>query len=196
MPKIVDHDARRNEIVRATWQLIARQGIRGTTMREIAREAGFANGALTPYFANKDAILTAAFRHVFAASDARIERVTDGRRGIDALWRAVLEILPLDEERTLEARIVVPFWEEALASSDQREVHASTSNSWREKLRQHLAEAREDGELDPGTDPTEAADALYVFSMGTQTLALLEPEHYSPERLERLTAEVIERLRA
>ena len=196
MPKIVDHDARRNEIVQATWRLIARQGIRGTTMREIAREAGFANGALTPYFANKDAILTAAFRHVFASSDERIARVTAGRRGFDALWHAVLEILPLDEERTLEARIVVPFWEEALANSDQREVHAATSVSWRDKLRLHLVEAEEDGELAAGYDPANVADVLYVFTMGTQTLALLEPEHYAPERLELITRRFIDRLRA
>ncbi|MBA4102389.1 MAG: TetR/AcrR family transcriptional regulator, partial [Arthrobacter sp.] len=36
MPKIVDHDERRLELVDATWRIIARQGLEGATMREIA----------------------------------------------------------------------------------------------------------------------------------------------------------------
>ena len=196
MPKIVDHDARRADIVQATWRLIARQGIRGTTMREIAREAGFANGALTPYFENKDAIVTAAFRHVFAATDERIAAATHGKRGFDALWHVVLEILPLDEERRLEARIVIPFWEEAVGDEQQREISAAASNTWRTNLRRHLEEAREAGDLGPGHDPATAADALFVFTMGTQALALLEPGHYTPERLRELTRAWLDALRA
>ena len=40
MPKIVDHDQRRIELVDATWRIIARLGIESATMREIALEAG------------------------------------------------------------------------------------------------------------------------------------------------------------
>ena len=50
MPKVVDHDQRRVELVQATWRIIAREGIERATMRGIAAEAGFANGALKPYF--------------------------------------------------------------------------------------------------------------------------------------------------
>ena len=50
MPKIVDHDERSLELVDATWRIIARQGMERGTMREMAIEEGFANGALKPYF--------------------------------------------------------------------------------------------------------------------------------------------------
>jgi AcrR family transcriptional regulator len=33
MPKLVDHEARRKEIVEATWRLIASKGPDGLTMR-------------------------------------------------------------------------------------------------------------------------------------------------------------------
>ena len=39
MPKIVDWDAQRDEILSATWRVIARDGITGATIRAIAREA-------------------------------------------------------------------------------------------------------------------------------------------------------------
>jgi len=48
VPKIVGHDERRLELVDATWRIIARHGMEGATLREIATEAGFAHGALKP----------------------------------------------------------------------------------------------------------------------------------------------------
>ena len=39
MPKIVDWDERRDEILSATWRVIARDGIDGATIRAIAKEA-------------------------------------------------------------------------------------------------------------------------------------------------------------
>jgi AcrR family transcriptional regulator len=46
MPKIVDWDARRDEILSATWRVIVRDGIAGATVRAIAREAGCSPGIL------------------------------------------------------------------------------------------------------------------------------------------------------
>ena len=85
MPKIVDHDERRLELVDATWRIIARMGIESATMREIATEAGFANGALKPYFPTKDTLLTFAFGHVFNRTNERIAEVTAGLSGLAAL---------------------------------------------------------------------------------------------------------------
>ncbi|MDX2827605.1 TetR family transcriptional regulator [Streptomyces ipomoeae] len=59
MPKIVDHEARRRLIIESVWALIGRRGLPGVTMRELAAEAGFANGGLAPYFRDKDEILFA-----------------------------------------------------------------------------------------------------------------------------------------
>lgn len=39
MPKIVDHDQRRRDLVEATLRIILRQGLAGATMRDIATEA-------------------------------------------------------------------------------------------------------------------------------------------------------------
>ena len=37
MPKIVDHELRRQELLAAAWRVIARTGVVGLTTREIAR---------------------------------------------------------------------------------------------------------------------------------------------------------------
>ena len=60
MPKIVDWDARRDEILSATWRVIARDGIARATIRAIAREAGCSRGILAHYFDDKADILGSA----------------------------------------------------------------------------------------------------------------------------------------
>ncbi|HMQ28716.1 MAG TPA: TetR family transcriptional regulator, partial [Acidimicrobiales bacterium] len=72
MPKIVDHEARRGEIVRAAWRIIVRDGFDAATMAAIAAEAGFANGALKPYFATKHDLLVAAFEHLYDQTTRRV----------------------------------------------------------------------------------------------------------------------------
>ena len=75
MPKIVDWDARRDEILSATWRVIARDGIAGATIRAIAREANCSRGILAHYFDDKADILGSALvmshRRVAARMDAR-----------------------------------------------------------------------------------------------------------------------------
>ena len=73
MPKVVDHGQRRQELVEATWRIIARHGLSGATMRQIAAEAGFANGALKPYFPTKAELVEATYAFVFDRTNRRVE---------------------------------------------------------------------------------------------------------------------------
>jgi Bacterial regulatory proteins, tetR family len=41
MPKKIDHEERREELVRAVWRVIVDRGVDEATMREIARESGY-----------------------------------------------------------------------------------------------------------------------------------------------------------
>lgn len=175
MPKIVDHDERRLELVDATWRIIARQGMEGATMREIALEAGFANGALKPYFPTKDTLLEFAFGHVFNRTNWRIAEVTGGRSGLDALKAFCLEVLPLDEERINEARIVIPFWQKAVTDPGKAEIHRQSMEEWVATIRRYLAEARNSGDVRAAVDDSLLARQLLNMLLGAQIEAALAP---------------------
>src|SRR5688500_17625286 len=105
MPKIVDHDERRREVLSAATAVIVRDGIDAATSRAIAKEAGYSNGVLAHYFADKDEILLSALRDSHRRIRARItERVGDAR-GLAALREVLMDNLPLDEERAQETRL-------------------------------------------------------------------------------------------
>lgn len=183
MPKIVDHHKRRLELVEATWRIIATRGIEGATMREIAMEAGFANGALKPYFPTKDDLLTFAFGHVFNQTNARMESATLGLHGLSALRSYCHEILPLDVERLNEARIAIAFWQRALTDPAKAALHDSSMEQWREALFSKLGEARGLGEVKGGLDDEDIVGGIMTFVLGAQVTATLSPEHHSAEQL-------------
>jgi AcrR family transcriptional regulator len=184
VPKIVDHEKRRLELVEATWRIIASRGIEGATMREIAMEAGFANGALKPYFPTKDDLLSFAFGHVFNQTNTRMSDSTVGLHGLVALRRYCHEILPLDAERLNEARIAIAFWQRALTDPAKAALHDSSMELWREALFAKLREARDLGELKEGLNDDDIVGGIMTFALGAQITATLTPEHHSGDQLQ------------
>ena len=68
MPKVVDHDQRRAELVLALWQVIHEQGIDGVTFRSVAQAAGASVGRVQHYFPSKDALVLHGCRQMVAAA--------------------------------------------------------------------------------------------------------------------------------
>ncbi|MGO4806936.1 TetR/AcrR family transcriptional regulator [Arthrobacter sp. 2MCAF15] len=175
MPKIVDHDQRRADVVSATWRLIARDGIEGATMREIAAEAGFANGALKPYFGSKEHLLAFAFEHVFHETNKRIDTATGINTGLAALRVFCHEVLPLDEEKENEARIVIGFWQRALGDTSKSALHERSMELWRERILVHLRDARAAGEIFSTVSDEDFAGILMNMLLGAQISVALAP---------------------
>jgi AcrR family transcriptional regulator len=178
MPKIVDHDQRRVELVDATWRIIAEKGLDGATMRDIAAEAGFANGALKPYFPSKDRLLDFAFEHIFAQTNRRMEAATAGLTGREALRAYCHEILPLDDERRKEAKVAIAFWQKALQDPAKAAVHERSMQQWRKSLGRLVVDAGH-----PGPDPDTAVGAIMDLVLGAQITATLSPAHHTPQKL-------------
>ena len=179
MPKLVDRERRRQEILEVTWRLMATRGADAATMREIAREAGYANGALAPYFANKDELVEAAYVHVFEQTNDRIRTAVAGRRGVAALRAFLVEVVPTTEVTRLEARIVLPFWNRTVTDERLARLNDAAMQRWRRDIRELLRQGREDGDVTVATADDVLADQLLALALGLQVLALL-PESPTP----------------
>lgn len=183
MPKIVNHDERRQELIEATWQVIAQHGLTAVTMRQIAEEAGYANGALKPYFPTKSDLLEATYNHVFALTEKRIDTATANLRGIAALRTLCLEVLPVTPELINEALIVVPFWEVAIRKPERTRAIVESIDRWHDRIITILSEADTAGELRPGFEPEDIAGTLLGFLQGSQVTAVIDPDNFNPDRL-------------
>lgn len=72
MPKIVDHDARRTELLNEALPLFANAGYTGLSMRSLAAGLGVSTGTLYHYFPNKSDLFTAMMRSIAAHNIAAV----------------------------------------------------------------------------------------------------------------------------
>ncbi|GAA2811323.1 TetR/AcrR family transcriptional regulator [Nonomuraea dietziae] len=194
MPKIVDHDERRREVLSAATAVIVRDGIDAATSRAIAKEAGYSNGVLAHYFADKDEILLSALRDSHRRIRARItERVGDAR-GLAALREVLMDNLPLDEDRAQETRLEISFWSRSLAVERLAEVQRAEAAELRAAVRRLLEEARAAGEIraDEGLD--DLTERLLALVDGLSLRALLYPGRLGRAELERIMTTTLEAL--
>ncbi|MCO8274249.1 TetR/AcrR family transcriptional regulator [Actinoplanes sp. TRM 88003] len=182
MPKIVDHDQRRGEIVDAYLSVVGRDGPAAASSRAIAAELGVGAGALWHYFDSLDAVVAAACRQVLVGTDARIAAATEGRRGLTALDAMLREIMPMARHTRDEAKVVVGFWGRLAVDRQITAGQADALDMWGARVRRHLGEAVEDGELVRHLAVDCLADVLLSIAVGQQVHAVLDAEAADPQR--------------
>ena len=194
MPKFVDHDARRVEIVNAAGRVIEREGLEGLTIRVIAAEAGASTAIVTHYFQHKEEILNAASRMSQSRIAARRAEIVKDLQGIQALEAVLAESLPLDADRKLELHIEISFWARVISDETSRAQHLKSQDHWRAAIARFVQEAMDVGEIDPNQDVVEVAEGLMAFVDGMGVEALMHPNRLSPPRQLQLLRNQIGRL--
>jgi AcrR family transcriptional regulator len=114
MPKLVDHESKRIQIAEATWKVIVRDGLDNATVRNIAKESGISVGSLRHYFPSQADLLLFSMELVSDRVLKRLEEKPKTDDPIVALQERISEVLPLDEERRVEAEVWLVFSAKAL----------------------------------------------------------------------------------
>ena len=135
MPRLVDHDARKRELLDASLALVASEGIEAATLRRLARAADCTTGAITYYFEGRDSLLVAMLRRAHQTTGARMLLAAgQGASPRDRLWAVLMEALPLDPERLAEWRVWLAFWGAAAGNPALVEENLARYAEWRALL--------------------------------------------------------------
>lgn len=190
MPKVVDHEGRREDIAEALLRLVERDGVERVSLRAVAAEAGWSTGVLAHYFGDKDELLTFAFERVHRNGAERAERRMAAAASPAAAVRALLaEALPLDVVRRREARLWFAYLERARTDDAMAEVVRRHYRLWSERLEAALAAA--------GLDAAAAHDgALELLALvdGLTVQALAAPRRLPARTQERALDASLRRL--
>jgi AcrR family transcriptional regulator len=122
VPKIVDHEKRRDEIALVACRVVAEGGFDQATIVRIAREAGYTTGMVAHYFDTKQDIIIAALRLMLRRIDERLQRNSEGER--PELLTLLAEMLPVDEERYVECAFWIAFWGQVTADKRLKRINA------------------------------------------------------------------------
>jgi AcrR family transcriptional regulator len=166
MPKVTEEHrtARREQILRATWRCVAREGFHKTTMADVIAESGLSAGAVYGYFRSKDQILTAiADRSVGTVGQVFQDMLADGAapHPADVLEAALDQLLDVAVQRDGDLTLIaVQAWGEAVRGGEIRDMIqpriAGLRDHWVEVARRHQAA----GGLAPDADPEQVGRAL------------------------------------
>ena len=157
MPKIVDHEARRQEIVAALWRVVLRDGMAGMSVRTVAAEAGASPGALRHYFTTQGELLQLAVESMVAAVAERIAVRLGTLAGraytLDDLLGMLEEVLPLDARRKGEFEVWLELVLYARTSPELRVAAEQAQRDLHTMCRQVVVAAQSpEGDVDRHTD--------------------------------------------
>ncbi|GAA2792768.1 TetR/AcrR family transcriptional regulator [Saccharopolyspora taberi] len=117
MPRQVDHQARRKLIAEALWRVARQRGMDAVSMRHVATEAGVSVGMVQHYFRTKDQMLSFALEtigeRVAERIGARLAELPGDCAPVRRVRAMLLELLPLDAARHLEAHVGFAFFTRA-----------------------------------------------------------------------------------
>jgi len=195
MPKIVDHDARRREIAEAVLRIVAREGIRGASLRTVAAETGCSTGTINHYCGDKQALLLTALREAtrrVAERMASVQNLETGRERIQSLLEAGL---PLDEDGAANCRIFYHLATEGFQDSQLASELANYYAWWRAHVRLAIEDDQRTGSF-ASFDAETLAEALVGLAEGLGIQGMFDPDRMNPERLRRDLVVMIDQLAA
>lgn len=149
-------EERRTEIIQAAVRLFAQQGFERTTTREIAAEAGIAEGTIYKYFASKQDILFAFVAPVAFHSVPRFFQLHAGQDDLEVINAFTRDRLHLFEENRDLLRVILgeALFNPALAEGLHRALNPAV-----QALTDHIAHRVAHGAFRE-VDPVIAARAL------------------------------------
>ena len=183
MPKIVDHDERRVELVDALWRVVERDGATAISIRNVAAEAGHSKSAISHYFPSRLALLTAA---VAQLGDDVLRKVaaldlTDGR--LETACAAIMAAIPDSRARRKHSEVWILLISERQTDPEVRKLLAQLDHRVSRGFIAALRTFQDSGLVHRSRDVEIEAIRLHAFVDGISLHTLHDPVAMSPKRI-------------
>ncbi|GAA4494423.1 hypothetical protein GCM10023191_033560 [Actinoallomurus oryzae] len=176
---------RRQRLLDSLVEITAERGLDHVSIREVAAAADVSIGTVQYYCRTKDEMVLMAWESL---AEKIIVRAMGGmdRGGTvatvkECIRRVVLELLPLDEPRSVESRVYLAFAARAVISAPLAEVQHSLLAKLRGYLARAFAHAKDEGEAAAGLEPDAAAAATAALVDGLLLHMLTDPGGLPPD---------------
>ncbi|MGW6933121.1 TetR/AcrR family transcriptional regulator [Lentzea sp. NPDC054927] len=181
MPKVVDHEERRRELAEAVWRIVQRDGIDHASVRAVAAESGWSSGSLRHYFPTQDALLGFAMELAYRRFIARLEKIDTSVSHRELLRAFAHELLALDDERRVEATVLLSFLPRAMVEPSLHELERYGTRELYGEIARILTAAQEAGELRDGVVPIKSARRMVVLIDGLNIHHGLGPDELTAD---------------
>jgi AcrR family transcriptional regulator len=176
MPRYVDHENRRSQIIQATLEVLAKQGPSGLNFRAVASRMGGSTTVVTHYFHTRQQLLDALVEDLAHWPDdvAKLEADADDPR--ERLRLFLQWLLPCDQQGLEEETARVNL----IGERDTRVRTEHLFAAWDQKVRSMLASHLQ--ELFPAERVPAIVDVLRSTTNGITLSTVEHPDQWPPER--------------
>lgn len=179
MPKVVDLESKRAEILSAAARVFARQGYRGTSLQRVAAQAGIGKSSIYHYFATKQALFEALVKDLLEREEALFERIASSPEPApQRLARLVSTVIEMFPQWSQAGPLLVDFLREEAG----RRALRRTIRRARAALVRVVAEGQSRG-LFRRADPKAIATLLLACLDGLLVQEVIEPKALSASQL-------------
>lgn len=191
MPRIVDHDQRRDELTKHVWALIRRQGLDGVTIRNLCQQSGWSSGAIRHYLPTRESILTFAAERLGSAVEAHLQSLRLSGEPLEQFEQFLLALLPLDDPSQEWLEIWLAFTVAAVRGENYADSHGILYRDLHTALQDILQDFARMGWLS-GQTPERAANGLHALIDGLALHLLLH--QLSPDEARAIVQNTVKSL--
>jgi len=180
MPKIVDHEQRRDEIALVACRVVGQYGFDQATVVRIAREAGYTTGMVAHYFDTKQDIIVAALRLILRRIEERLTR--SSAVAATDLLTLLAESLPIDGHRYMECAFWIAFWGQVCADKRLKRINAWVHREYMRLFERCLAQAWPEWPQWPAPRRDQVLRSVVTFINGLTASAVVSQSDWPPEK--------------
>jgi len=188
VPRYVDADQRRSDIIEAAGDAISQEGYARFTLRSLARRMGGSSTLVTHYFPTKDELMVALTGRVLAESRDRARELEAIEDPMERLRNVLVWFLPVDDEGMRQERVRV-----ALASHRDSEPSVAVLLDQIDPVMRDVLKIGLRGIVAP-THLDATLDVVRAWASGVALLFVEHPQVWTAERQMATLDEFIEML--
>jgi AcrR family transcriptional regulator len=139
LPKYVDHDQRRHDIIAATTSVLAREGLKGLSLNAVAKELGGTVTLVTHYYGSKNELINDLATRMIEDYELDLEEIEAGIDDPYVRLHTFLEwALPMTDEGLVEERSRIRMIADCDEIPEIRQMFKAFDSRMRGFIRDHL----------------------------------------------------------
>jgi len=174
VPKVVDHDVRRQEYVDALWRLVGREGAGAISVRALAAEAGVSPSNVVHYLPSRAAMLAAAVRQMQTEARDRVEAMSRGPVDLETATDMVMVSIPDTPKRRRQSEVWLLLLAERETNADAAAVLADLQRGVGEGVRAGMDVLADNGLVHARRDRDDEAARLHAIIDGLSVHTLID----------------------
>lgn len=196
MPKIVDHEQRRQSIIDGMWTIVQRDGFSAVSVRSIAAEVGLSKSTIAHYFASQDEILAVAVQQHIDVNNAKFQALDVATCTPEVALKALLLAIPTTPEQRRQSQVWLALLEHSQSSPQVAETLAHMNREIRTAINALLQALATNGFVHKSRNLEQEAVKLHAIVDGLSLQSLTDSSGTAPALIRQTVALAIADLKA